>query len=599
MENIRITQRFVAVIVIYSIAFAAVIGVSLWGLMSARDSLKTVHDDSMHAALLADQAILSSVQNRMQILLAFQHAPDGPLASAHTHPVNVHFDTIASNRAESNRIYQELDTMVSEAAEKAALDATKTSRAAWRDKFDQVVKAMKEGDYSPANMAFFLQAGRTEGEASMKALAEYRDYQVKQSNNEYLAAESRYHNALVVFVLAVLLGGLPAVVMTFMLLARLRLGFRLADETATAIAGGDLSHVVPHSGKDEIGHLLGQMDSMRASLHHVISQVSSGSDAIAIAASEVATGTQDLSNRTENQASSLEQTAAASEQLASTVQNNADNAHQANQLATSASDVASRGGAVVSQVVATMEAINTSSRKIEDIISVIDGIAFQTNILALNAAVEAARAGEQGRGFAVVASEVRSLAGRSAEAAREIKTLITDSVEKVGVGTEQVAQAGATMQEIVTSIRSVADIVGEIASASREQSTGIAQINQAVTQLDGVTQQNAALVEETSAASNSLQEQAHELAKLAASFKLGAGSANGPTHPPAARVRAQSPKANSVIGQDRRAIGSSTGTVATGRTATKPAALRSATPKPLAAPAPKLTAGSDQDWETF
>jgi methyl-accepting chemotaxis protein len=277
---------------------------------------------------------------------------------------------------------------------------------------------------------------------------------------------------------------------------------------------------VPHAGNDEIGHLLSQMDIMRSNLHSVICQVRNGSDAIASAASEVATGTLDLSNRTESQASSLEQTAAASEELASTVQNNAESASQANQLATSASDVASRGGAVVSQVVQTMEAINTSSRKIVDIISVIDGIAFQTNILALNAAVEAARAGEQGRGFAVVASEVRSLAGRSAEAAREIKTLITDSVEKVGVGTQQVAQAGATMQEIVTGIQHVADIVSEIASASREQSTGIAQINQAVTQLDSVTQQNAALVEETSAASSALQEQARELAKLAASFKL-------------------------------------------------------------------------------
>jgi len=595
MENIRITQRFVAVIVIYSIAFAAVIGVSLWGLLSARDSLKSVHDDAMHTAMLLDDAMLSSVQNRLQILLAFQHAPDSPLASAHTHPVNVHFDAITANRVESNRIYKELDTLIADPAEKEALEATRTSRAAWRDKVDQVVKTITAGDFSPATMAFFLQAGRTEGEASMKALAAYRDYQVKQAKDEYLTAESRYHSALIVFVVATLLGGLPALVMTFMLLARLRLGFRLADEAATAIAGGDLSRDVPHSGKDEIGHLLGQMDTMRSSLHHVISQVRHGSDAIASAAGEVATGTLDLSNRTENQASSLEQTAAASEQLASTVQNNADNALQANQLATSASNVASRGGAVVSQVVTTMEAINTSSRKIVDIISVIDGIAFQTNILALNAAVEAARAGEQGRGFAVVASEVRSLAGRSAEAAREIKTLITDSVEKVGVGTEQVAQAGETMQEIVTSIRRVADIVGEIASASREQSTGIAQINQAVTQLDGVTQQNAALVEETSAASSSLQEQAHELATLAASFKLGEGDAMGLTHQPVAQMRAHPPKLNKR--HDHPAIGMPK--VTARPRISKPAALKLATSKPLAAPASKVSADSDKDWETF
>ena len=518
--KIHITQRFIAVIVIYSIAFLAVMGVSLWGLVSSRDSLKTVYDESMKPALLAGESIDKIVQNRMQVLLAFQHAPDGPLASIHTHPTGAHIEAIAANRAEANRIFNEMESSVSGTEEKAIFDAAKSTRIPWRDKLDQVLKAIQANDFSPATMAFFLQAGRVEGEAAVKALIAYRDYQVKQADEAYQEADARYHNALIVFVLAIVLGGVPAVVMTFMLLARLRMGFRLADETATAIAAGDLSHSVPHAGNDEIGHLLGQMDIMRINLHRVISQVRHGSDAIASAASEVATGTLDLSNRTESQASSLEQTAAASEQLASTVQNNADNANQANQLARSASDVASRGGAVVSQVVQTMEAINTSSRKIVDIISVIDGIAFQTNILALNAAVEAARAGEQGRGFAVVASEVRSLAGRSAEAAREIKTLISDSVEKVGVGTQQVAQAGDTMQEIVSGIRRVADIVGEIASASREQSAGIAQINQAVTQLDGVTQQNAALVEETSAASSALQEQARELAALAASFRL-------------------------------------------------------------------------------
>jgi methyl-accepting chemotaxis protein len=534
-ESVRITQRFIAVIVIYSIAFAAVMGVSLWGLMSARDSLKAVHDDAMKPALLADESINKIVQNRLQILLAFQHAPDGPLASIHTHPTNMHIEAIAANRAEANRIFKEMEASASDAEEKAVFESTKTSRAAWREKLDQVVKAIQSGDFSPATMAVFLQAGRTEGEAAVKALIVYRDHQVKQANDAYKDAESRYHNALIVFVLAIVLGGIPAMGMTLMLLTRLRMGFRLAHDTATAIAQGDLSRPVPHTGSDEIGDLLSQMDSMRNNLHRVISQVRNGSDSIASAASEVAIGTQDLSNRTESQASSLEQTASASEELASTVQNNADNANQANQLAMSASDVASRGGAVVSQVVDTMEAINTSSRKIVDIISVIDGIAFQTNILALNAAVEAARAGEQGRGFAVVASEVRSLAGRSAEAAREIKTLITDSVEKVGMGTEQVARAGATMQEIVTGIRRVADIVGEIASASREQSTGIAQINQAVTQLDGVTQQNAALVEETSAASGALQEQARELARLAASFKLEHQA--GGAYPGAAQLR--------------------------------------------------------------
>jgi len=518
--NLRIAQRFTAVIVVFTLAFVSVMVVSLWGLMSARDSLKTVHDNAMKPALLASESVDKIVQNRMQILLAFQHAPDGPLASIHSHPTSAHIDAIVANRTEANRLFELMEASVSTDEEKAVFETTKIARAPWRDKLDQTVKAVEAGDFSPATMAFFLQAGRTEGEAAVKAIYIYRDYQVKKAQDAYQAADMRFNSAIWVFVLAIVLGGVPAMIMTATLMARLKSGFRLADDTATAIAAGDLSHSVPHTGSDEIGHLLGQMDTMRSNLHRVISQVRSGSDAIASAASEVATGTLDLSNRTESQASSLEETAAASEELASTVQHNADNANQAKHLATSASDVASRGGAAVTQVVQTMEAINTSSRKIVDIIGVIDGIAFQTNILALNAAVEAARAGEQGRGFAVVASEVRSLAGRSAEAAREIKTLITDSVDKVGVGTAQVAQAGVTMQEIVAGIQRVADIVGEIAAASSEQSIGIAQINQAVTQLDGVTQQNAALVEETSAASSALQEQARDLAALAASFKL-------------------------------------------------------------------------------
>ncbi|NDP39110.1 MAG: HAMP domain-containing protein [Rhodoferax sp.] len=518
--NIRITHRFVAVIVIFSAAMWAVIGVAYWGQASTRDSIKTLHDDAMQPALMAEQSIDKLVQNRMQVLLAFQHAPDGPLVSVHEHPTSLHTDTIAGNRTEADRVFKVMESSVANPEEKALFEAAKVSCLAWRDKLDQAVKAIQANDFSPAIMAQFLKASREEGEAAVKALQVYRDYQVTQANDAYAAAQERVRTTLMVFGLIVLIGATPATLLTLTLLKRMRLGFKLANETAAAIAEGDLTHVVPHTGRDEIGKLLFHMETMRSKLQHVIGQVRDGSDSIASAASEVATGTLDLSKRTEEQASSLEKTASASEELTSTVQNNADNAAQANQLAASASDVASRGGAVVAQVVDTMEAINTSSRKIVDIIAVIDGIAFQTNILALNAAVEAARAGEQGRGFAVVAAEVRSLAQRSAEAAKEIKTLISDSVQKVGVGTAQVAQAGATMQEIVTGIQRVAGIVGEIALASREQSTGIAQINQAVTHLDGVTQQNAALVEQTSAASNALQEQARDLAGLAASFKL-------------------------------------------------------------------------------
>ncbi|MDM0027341.1 methyl-accepting chemotaxis protein [Variovorax saccharolyticus] len=301
-----------------------------------------------------------------------------------------------------------------------------------------------------------------------------------------------------------------------------------AVKIAETVAAGDISSRIEVHSKDETGRLMQALKEMNSSLVKIVGEVRSGTDTIATASGQIASGNQDLSSRTEEQASSLEETAASMEELTSTVKQNADNARQANQLAVSASEVAVKGGSVVSQVVDTMGSINASSRKIVDIIGVIDGIAFQTNILALNAAVEAARAGEQGRGFAVVASEVRSLAQRSAAAAKEIKTLIGDSVEKVEEGSKQVAEAGKTMEEIVDSVKRVTDIMGEITAASQEQTSGIEQINQAITQMDQVTQQNAALVEEASAAAQSLQEQAGNLSQVVSVFKLDA--AGRPAH---------------------------------------------------------------------
>ena len=295
---------------------------------------------------------------------------------------------------------------------------------------------------------------------------------------------------------------------------------RQALALAETVAAGDLTHTVTTSAKDETGALLTALGNMNNNLVSIVSQVRSGTDSIATASSEIAAGNLDLSSRTEQQAGSLEETASSMEELTGTVKQNADNARQANQLAITAAGIASRGGAVVAEVVATMGSINASSRTIVDIISVIDGIAFQTNILALNAAVEAARAGEQGRGFAVVASEVRNLAQRSSQAAKEIKGLIDDSVSKVDIGAKLVDQAGATMDEVVASVKRVTDIIGEISSASTEQTHGIEQVNQAIVQMDQVTQQNAALVEEAAAAAGSLQDQAHGLAQVVSVFKL-------------------------------------------------------------------------------
>ena len=298
-----------------------------------------------------------------------------------------------------------------------------------------------------------------------------------------------------------------------------------AVAVAEKVAAGDLGAHIDVRSTDETGRLLTALKAMTHSLAGIVSTVRNSSDSIATGSAQIASGNADLSQRTEEQASALQQTAASMEQLSAAVKHNADNARQANQLAQGASTVAMQGGEVVGQVVATMKGINDSSKKIADIISVIDGIAFQTNILALNAAVEAARAGEQGRGFAVVASEVRSLAQRSAEAAKEIKSLIGASVERVAQGTALVARAGTTMEEIVTSIKRVTDIMGEISSASSEQSIGVSQVGEAVTQMDQVTQQNAALVEESAAAAESLKHQAQQLVHAVSVFSLGGAAA--------------------------------------------------------------------------
>lgn len=300
-----------------------------------------------------------------------------------------------------------------------------------------------------------------------------------------------------------------------------------AVQFSKQVSEGDLTNQLQHEGNDEISELLHSLQTMQASLVNIVTNVRQGSESVATASAEIAQGNMDLSSRTEHQASALEETAASMEELGSTVTQNADSAKEANRLANEASHVAQSGGEVVGEVVETMKGITEASRKINDIISVIDGIAFQTNILALNAAVEAARAGEQGRGFAVVASEVRSLAGRSAQAAKEIKELITASVERVERGTVLVDKAGATMTEVVSSIQRVTNIVGEIAEASNEQNTSVQQVGEAVSQMDQTTQQNAALVEQMAAAASTLNGQAQELVQVVATFKLNGGATSG------------------------------------------------------------------------
>lgn len=352
-------------------------------------------------------------------------------------------------------------------------------------------------------------------------LVQYQEAMSKQVFDESSAISAKMNYLLFVVLLGASIG---SVLFTWIITRSITIPLRGALQVAEKVARGDLSSQVTVNGRDEVSLLLNALKEMNDSLAQTVGQVREGTETITVASKEIASGNADLSNRTESQASSLEETASSMEELTSTVKQNADNARQANQLVVSATSVAVKGGAVVGQVVDTMGSIKESSRKIVDIISVIDGIAFQTNILALNAAVEAARAGEQGRGFAVVAAEVRNLAQRSASAAKEIKILIGDSVDKVDQGSRLVDEAGKTMDEIVTSVQHVADIMSEIAAASQEQSAGIEQVNLAITQMDEMTQQNAALVEQAAAAAESMEEQASILAQAVSIFKLADGA---------------------------------------------------------------------------
>ncbi|MBO9538414.1 methyl-accepting chemotaxis protein [Herbaspirillum sp.] len=397
-------------------------------------------------------------------------------------------------------------------------------------------------------------------------------------------------------VLAVLAIVVAAVLLTLTITALLRRLGVVRDAMEDIASGeGDLTRRLDTQGRDELSQISSAFNSFADKISKTLLEIRRASESVKTSSSEIATGNLDLSGRTEQQAGSLEETASAMEELTSTVKQNADNARQANQLAVSASEVAVQGGQVVGQVVDTMSSINESSRKIVDIISVIDGIAFQTNILALNAAVEAARAGEQGRGFAVVASEVRSLAQRSATAAKEIKGLIDDSVQKVEAGSELVQQAGSTMTEVVASVRRVTDIVGEISAASQEQSSGIAEIGRAVTQMDEATQQNAALVEQAAAAAQSLQEQAAHLADVVAGFKLDDSEprhAAAPLPRPAAPVHAAAAPALAPAAK-KPAVAKPA--------AALPATAKAPAPKPAPAPAAVSKPKSDDggDWEEF
>ena len=427
-------------------------------------------------------------------------------------------------------------------------------------------------------------------------LAQLTEIQVKLARQDLEGADKAHGEAVTVTIVVSAAAIAIAIVLAWLITFSITKPIAKALGFSERVAGGDLSEKLHHEGSDEIGALLNSLQAMQASLISVVSNVRQGSESVATASAEIAQGNNDLSARTEQQASALEETAASMEELSSTVKQNSDAARQANQLAVNASTVAVQGGEVVVQVVETMRGINDASRKISDIISVIDGIAFQTNILALNAAVEAARAGEQGRGFAVVASEVRSLAGRSADAAKEIKSLINASVERVEQGNLLVDKAGQTMTEVVSSIRRVTDIMGEISAASSEQSAGVSQVGEAVTQMDQATQQNAALVEQMAAAASSLKSQAQDLVQVVAAFKLDPGDGVARTAPP---VMAKAAPATAIPARPTSRLGNTMKAATPKPAPAQPAPRKLAHAPAPAAPKAPTPAGGDDDWETF
>ena len=445
---------------------------------------------------------------------------------------------IQASKKKNVELLARLKTLVNTPKGQELLQAVMSSRETYGKTRDANIKLLQEGKSETAGI-FLLTQLRYPQEKFLTALAAMAGFQesLMESEGKQAAADGRL--AIILTLSLSVAATLIAIVLAVLISRSISRPIAEAVKVAQRVASGDLSGSIDARGTDETGLLLRALKEMNDNLQGIVARVRHGTDAIAHGSREIASGNMDLSSRTEQQASSLEETASSMEELTSTVKQNGENARQANQMAQSASSVASKGGQVVAEVITTMDSINASSKKIVDIIGVIDGIAFQTNILALNAAVEAARAGEQGRGFAVVATEVRNLAHRSAAAAKEIKILIDDSVQQVNLGSNLVNQAGSTMQEIVSSVRRVTDIMAEITSASNEQEAGIEQINQAITEMDTVTQQNAALVEEAAAASEALQDQAGILAEAVSVFKLDGMQALPPVPVPAIRAPAK------------------------------------------------------------
>ncbi|MHB8949113.1 MAG: methyl-accepting chemotaxis protein [Rhodoferax sp.] len=591
MNNLKISTRLVLLISLLSVMLIGVGAIGLFGISQANNALKTVYEDRT-----VPMGQIAEIQHH---LLSNQLAIASALATPTPEVINATVAEVEANTAAISKVWDTYMATAMTPEETALAKKFAEDRARFvQEGLSPALEALRANIIDEATL-ILVEKIRPLYKPVGAGIEALMKLQLDVAKQEFDTAIARYETIRGVAIGSIVLGVLLAALFGAALIRGTTRSLRHAVDISNGIAQGDLNQTITPDGKDEVAQVLIALAQMQTNLAQVVSDVRNGSEGVATASAQIAAGNHDLSARTEQQASALEQTAASMEELSSTVKQNADNARQANQLAVSASSVAVQGGDVVAKVVNTMKGINDSSKKISDIIQVIDGIAFQTNILALNAAVEAARAGEQGRGFAVVASEVRSLAGRSAEAAKEIKRLINASVEQVEQGTVLVDQAGVTMGEVVGGIKRVTDLMGEISAASNEQSQGVSQVGEAVTQMDQVTQQNAALVEEMAAAASSLKAQAQELVGTVAVFKLASGSASArrvaaPVAATRTVARATAPKPMPFKGLEKRKSPA----------LSRPAAKLQAPVRPPA-PAPRLTTASsaaaagDDDWTSF
>ncbi|RJG15079.1 methyl-accepting chemotaxis protein [Massilia cavernae] len=520
LRIIRIKTLIILALGFLTALLLAIGSMGIYSVNNTADQLKNISLKDVKAVAMIEKVRFRMEVNRSQILQTLQHNPVMEWSKLHDHPTSIHSKIISETNSEINQVWTQYVANIRSPEEKQLADDwyTKSGRLGV-DGIAAASEAVQAGKWNDAQLVLIRVINPTYRKSDV-ALRTLSDFLEKRAQTGGAAVNANIKDTGYLMIGVLVLGALLAAAVGTLLVRGITAPLNQSIEIARRVAKGDLSGHIDVPSTNEFGQLLQALKDMNSSLSNIVHNVRTATDTIGTASSQIASGNLDLSSRTEEQASSLEETASSMEQLTGTVKQNGDNARQANQLALSASEVAVKGGSVVSEVVDTMKSINESAKKVVDIIGVIDGIAFQTNILALNAAVEAARAGEQGRGFAVVASEVRNLAQRSAAAAKEIKMLIGDSVEKVDVGARLVDQAGATMEEIVASVKRVTDIMGEIASASQEQSAGIEQVNQAVSQMDQMTQQNATLVEQAAAAAESLEDQARNLGQVVSVFKL-------------------------------------------------------------------------------